>query len=279
VSFFFDTWFRDGFVLVSEAKLLEVSGGVVRDKYLRKIQVNPHYQANKVGCAIVVCGDDPQVALALFREACAGGDTLRDIARRFGRKWTARFSPENGEPLYSAVHMVGFEKAPNEEDLFVPQMWYWTTWEPNLGYHTKEQLEEHLQSFKEVNPHNNHLHRIIAKRTKTPLASTLKEEYRIAMSFLRSTGAYITWNGDRNFWDSAYHVVKALRPVFHRSQPNTLEELAQLTKLCLDFLVRVSAFLPDSTLGFSPSEEVDIVLVPRKDKPEWFHEAKLYEGE
>lgn len=273
MSFFFDVFFRDGFVVASDVMLMESSDGIDDEKHLRKVRINPHSSHEGVNCAIVVCGDYPEVPLSFFGLACAGGDSLRDIAKRFAQMWTRRFAPESNEHVYSAVHLVGFETNPNG-GLMVPQMWYWATWEPQPGYYTRETLEEHLQSFADSNPHNNHLNRIIANKTEVPTALTLEEEYRVAEDFLERIGAYITWNGDRDLWASANHAVNALQPIFTISQPDTLEELAKLTGICLDFLVRISSFLPITTLGFSPSEEVDIVYLSRSGAT-WFQRPSL----
>lgn len=271
MSFFFDVSCPDGFVLASERLLLKSINGAEQKAQCRKIRENPHYNANKTPCAVVVCGDFPEVVLRDFTHACAVGDTLRDIAKHFAERWTQRFQPEGDELCDSAVHLVGFEAIPNT-DILVPQMWYWTTWIPENNrrrFYTRVELEDHLQSFTESsNPHNNHMCRIFAGEN-APIPSTLEQEYKVVMDFFEERGPHATWNGDRDLWGSAFHAAQALKPVFALSQPSSLKHLAEITNLCLEFLVKISSLLPNPLLGLPPGEKPDILLLS-KDGPEWY---------
>lgn len=280
MSFYFDVFCSSGFVLASERLLLESINGVEHKKSCEKIRKNPYYNANKVICAVVVCGESPEVVLSDFDHACAIGDTLRDIAKRFAEKWTERFQPEGDERCDSAVHLVGFEMIP-DMDILVPQMWYWTTWKPDksetgMRFYTKAELQGQLQSFTESNPHNNHMCRIFAERTSKPIPSNLEEEYKMVMAYLEEYGPLATWNGDRDLWGSASHAAQALAPVFEISQPNSLENLAEITSLCLEFLVKISSLLPNPLLSLSQGEGPDILLISSKGL-EWYKSKNVEE--
>lgn len=271
MSFFFDVFCPYGFVLASEQMLVKSVNQVEQRELGRKIRENPHFRTNQVICAVVVCGESPDAVLMDFGQACAIGDTLRDIAKRFAEKWTQRFQPESAELCDSAVHLVGFEAIP-DTDILVPQMWYWTTWIPEdnrMKFFTKAELEGHIQSFSESNPHNNHMCRIFANRTNMEIPSTLEQEYKMVMAFFAENGPYATWNGDRNLWGSASHTAQALAPVFAISQPGSLENLAEITSLCLEFLVKISSLLPNSLLSLPHGERPDILLLS-KNGPEWY---------
>jgi hypothetical protein len=154
---------------------------------------------------------------------------------------------------------------PNSE-LLVPQMWYWTTWLPEdnqMKFYPKTELEEHLLSFNSSNPHNNHMCRIFADRTEVPIPSTLKEENELVMTFFEERGPYATWNGERDLWGSALNAVKAMAPLFSISKTNTLENLADISVLCLEFLVKINSFLPNQTLFLADNGAPDILLVSR----------------
>lgn len=266
MSFFFDVFCEDGFALVSEQIEVEKSVGIETRGTLRKISSNPYFKADNpktVNCAIVVCGDYPRAVLSYFNHACALGDTLRDVAKRFAEKWTDKYQPEDGELWDSAVHLVGFERIP-DFDVLVPQMWYWTTWVPEdnqMKFYTKKELEEHLQSFGDHNPHNNHMCRIFANSTKASIPENLLEEYEFVTAFLDKNSPYITWNGDRDLWGSALHAAQALQPVISFGWQNTLENLAELTNLCIEFLVKINSFLPDQTLSLVGDGVPDVLLV------------------
>ena len=147
MSFFFDVWTNEGFILASDVKLL------VNDEshYIHKIAVSA--QGATVPCAIATCGDYVENSLRYFVEATVLKDTLREVAKHFAEKWTRRYA---GTEEYSAVHLVGFERIP-QSGRYVPQVWYWHNYEEGRGFLSEERLQMELSSFAEPVPANNHL--------------------------------------------------------------------------------------------------------------------------
>jgi hypothetical protein len=82
VSFFFDVWTRDGFILASDVRLTANDG----TKFMHKVK--PSRPQDKVVCAIVVCGDYPDNCIKFFHAALLVGDTLKEVARKFAEQWT-----------------------------------------------------------------------------------------------------------------------------------------------------------------------------------------------
>jgi hypothetical protein len=103
MSFFFDVWAYDGFVLASDVRLM-VNG---KPRYSHKI--GRTHKNSKIFSAIAVCGEYPDSCLNWFIEATNSKDSLRNIAKHFSEKWTHRFG---GTQEYSAAHLVGFEPIP-----------------------------------------------------------------------------------------------------------------------------------------------------------------------
>ena len=264
MSFFFDVWTSQGFVLASDVRLI-VNGG---SKYAHKIAVSsPH---SKVKCAIAVCGEYPLNSLRYFSSATLTKDSLRNIAKEFASRWVERYA---GLKEYSAIHLVGFEKTGPLDEL-LPQMWFWCNWDEK-GYYSREILEGQLRSFSNPIPHNNH----IPQKIKQLTGSFPKpgEEYSFVMSFLQQYEPYFTWNGDTSFWRSAANAVGSALNLLRNGKPNwTLDEVSEVTSLCLEFLVKVGNILPNSTVGLSDEGDFDVVRVTPQDAM-WIKKANLEE--
>src|SRR5438132_12832122 len=115
MSFFFDVWTSEGFILASDVRLITNEA----PDYAHKIRCSG--ADSKIKCAIAVCGEYPQTSLGFFTSAISAKDSLRDIAHHFAVNWTTRFAGTNE---YSAVHLVGFEPVPNSVQ-YIPQACYW----------------------------------------------------------------------------------------------------------------------------------------------------------
>lgn len=263
MSFFFDVWTSQGFVLASDVRL------VVNDepRYAHKLARSSN--ASKVNCAIAVCGDYPMVSRKYFTEATGAKDSLREVAKHFATQWVGRFA---GTERYSAVHLVGFERI-GDPDVLLPQMWFWSNW-TGSGYHNKETLEEELRSFSKPIPDNNH---IPSKIDKLIPGATLEEEHSLVMSYLKQHEPIFTWNGDPGFWDSAARAVASVLSLLRGKKPVwALEEISDVTSSCLEFLIKVGNVLPDSTVGLSHEGGFDVLKVA-PEKTAWAHRANIDE--
>jgi hypothetical protein len=249
MSFFFDVWNEESFVLVSDVRLLRNGS----QTYAHKVAAA--HPSGAVTSAIATCGDYCERSLELFTQATAAKDTLRDIASDFAHAWTERYA---GTEDYSAAHIVGYEKIHGSHQV-VPQMWYWANWDPDPPrFLTDDELSPHLKSFDEHTPFNNH----IPTKIEGFSAQTLDEERVLVQAFLRQHQPVFTWNGDRTFWGGAGNVVQS---VFELLRPETgiwdADNTWEIAKDCLEFLARVGSFRNDSTVGLSPEEECDVLVV------------------
>jgi hypothetical protein len=264
MSFFFDVWAYEGFVLASDVRLI-VNGG---QHFLHKIQTSHN---SKVNCAIAVCGEYPENCIKYFVEASTVNDTMKEIAERFASRWTERYA---GTEDYSAVHLVGFEKL-NDSIKTVPQVWYWHNWTGTTGFLSEEKLQEDLESFSQPIPINNHLPWKIKELTGKFPEPTLEDECELVLSFLRMFQPYFTWNGDTNFWRSAANAVGSAMNLLWREKSSwKIEETVQLTSICLEFLAKTGSLLPNSTVGLSHSGTFDVVTVT-PDETKWVSRADL----
>lgn len=193
MSFFFDVWTLDGFVLASDVRIMENG----EPKLGRKICSSPH--DSKVKCAIAICGMYPDFCKNHFIQAVAAKDTLKEIAKDFGEKWTGRYA---GTSDYSAVHIVGFEKI-DGSDKSIHQMWYWYNSQDGINFLSKEKLQADLETFADPIPANNHIPWKIKELTGKFPDDTLEDQYSLVTSFLRLHQPLFTWNGDTSFWRSA----------------------------------------------------------------------------
>lgn len=260
MSFFFDVWSYEGFTLASDVRYSIDN----QAKYAHKIAV-PTLGKSKVNCAVAFCGDYPKNILDYFTVAYMGQDTLRDVAERFASDWTERYA---GIDDISAVHLVGYERVP-ETDFYIPQLWYWHNWTEQKGLLSKKRLNKDLASFSDLTPKNNHVPWKIKELYGKSLPSTLQEEYDLVMSFLRLNQPVFTWNGDNEFWFSAAQTIGSAMNLLSRKKVDwTILEIADLTQLCLKFLAKVGNMLPDSTVGLSASEDLDILSVTSEGS-EW----------
>lgn len=243
MSFFFDVWAYDGFVLASDVRL-KING---KNTYGHKLSISS--PTSKVTCAIAVCGDYPDAALGFFTEATIR-DTLKEVVHHFAERWTNKYAGTND---YSAVHIVGYERSAG---LAIPQMWFFTT------DYTEEQHNHNLASFSEYYPENNHIPRKVRELTGAFPGPTPTEENDVVRAFLRVHQPFFTWNGDRAFWGSAGGVVRSAISLVRAFKGNwDIEECIYLTERCLEFLANVGNLLPESTVGLSPSGDFDIVIV------------------
>jgi hypothetical protein len=154
MSFFFDVWALDGFVLASDVRL--INDGEIT--YAHKIGRAPYNSTIK--CAVAVCGEYCETALRFLMQASARRDTLRDVAQDFAQRWTRRYA---GTDDYSAAHLVGFDRIPGTDDV-VAQMWFWSNW-TSTRYCTQDELEAQLESFSQPIPFNNHVPQKIRQLT------------------------------------------------------------------------------------------------------------------
>lgn len=251
MSFFFDVWTAEGFVLASDVKLT----GRHDMPYLHKIFCPP--STSKVVWAAAVCGELPETCNHFLAEA-TGKDTLREVAHHFARRWTDRYADTQD---YSAVHIVGFEQVPNSAEC-VPQVWYWRNWTEGKGFLSADQLNAELASFSVPIPKNNHLPEKVEETFGKPPSPTLEEERLLTMAFLRLCEPVFSWNGDTGFWRSAAGAVgSAMNLLWRRKSQWPIEDTAKLAKTCLEFLANAGEFLPDSTVGLSADAECDVVMV------------------
>lgn len=263
MTFFFNVWTSSGFVLASDVRLSENYNEQGETfGYMHKIFPSPHWRMpNGVKCAIAVAGVDPKVCKHIFSKACALGNNLREIAKFFAIHWTEHFA---GEEKYSAVHLVGYESYPSL-DKQVPQMWYWSTHGADNSFLSKAKLQENLAEFDDPSkpiPFNYHLpHKIRELTGKFPVQLPI-DEYLLSQAFLQITEPFFTWNGDTDFWSSATDVVNSAIKLLRNQKPTwTIDETAELTGYCLEFLAKVSVLLPKSTVGLSSDGEFDIVTI------------------
>jgi len=271
MSFFFDVWTYDGFVLASDVRLTEqINEEPETHDFVHKIIPSPHWRTN-VKCAIAICGVDPEFCKNCFVDACAKRDTLKSIAKYFATKWTEHFA---GTSEYSAVHLVGYERFENPQ-IVVPQMWYWHTWSSGNGYLSEERLQEDLSTFADPIPYNNHLPWKIKELTGKFPTEVPDEEHSLVMAFLRLYQPYFTWNGDTSFWRSAGGTVgSALNLLWRQRTTWTLQDAVTLTNHCLQFLTNVAQLLPTSTVGVSPKGEFDVLTVTPEEL-QWVSNPKL----
>jgi hypothetical protein len=252
MSFFFDVWTLDGFILASDVRIMENG----EPKLGQKIYCSP--PNSKVKCAIAICGMYPDVCKNHFLQAVAAKDTLKDIAKDFAEKWTGRYA---GTGDYSAVHMVGFEKI-NGSDESVHQLWYWRNSEDGINLLGKEQLCADLDTFTNSVPANNHIPWKIRELTGKFPGPTLEDQHLLVTSFLRLHQPLFIWNGDTSFWRSAAGSVgSALNLLWKQKHSWTMAEATQVTKLCFEFLTKVGSLLPDSTVGLSPDGKYDLLTI------------------
>lgn len=267
MSFFFDVWTSNGFILASDV-FYKVNGDML---YLHKIKRAP--QSTYVNCAIAVCGDYPENCVNYFIEACLTNNCLRDIAYHYAQKWTKRYG---GLREYSAAHLVGFEQIPDSSD-YVPQVWFWTNWDRD--YRTKEELDQRLETFKHQYPIDNHLPQKVKEITGKFPERSLQDEKSVVNSFLRHYQPIFTWNGDTSFWQSAVQAVgSAMNLLWEQKSSWSLEESVKLTGNCIEFLSKVSILLPDSTVGLSPEGDFDMLTIT-PEKMEWIRKATLPDEE
>jgi hypothetical protein len=266
VSFFFDVWTSQGFVLASDVRLI-VNG---EPGYAHKLAMSG--PKSRVNCAIAVCGEYPRNCLGYFHAATLTKDTLREVAEYFASRWVERYA---GTEEYSAVHLVGFERVGNSDTL-LPQMWFWSNW-TGRGYHNKETLERQLNTFSEPIPHNNHIPHKVKQLTERFPGPTLEEESSLVTTFLKLYEPYFTWNGDTGFWRSAADAVGSALNLLKGKKPRwTLAEISDVTSTCLEFLIKVGNLLPDSTVGLSREGDFDVLQVTPKERT-WITQANIEE--
>lgn len=254
MSFFFDVWTSEGFVLASDVRFT-IDG---KPRYGHKIRVTS--PTSHIKCALVVCGDYPNACTSYFAEAIATKNSLREIAHHFATRWTERYS--NGVD-FSAVHLVGFEPVANSL-LSVPQVWYWNNWEEAHGFYTETLLNERLETFKHPIPFNNHLPQKVAELTGKYPEPGLQGELELVTSFLRLSEPVFSWNGDIKFWRSAAATISSAMNLVGRERPRwTIPETVRLTRKCLNFLVDIGKLIPNSTVGIGPDKKFDVVSITR----------------
>lgn len=264
MSFFFDVWSCEGFVLASDVRLIIDE----EPHHMHKIAMSSPNSG--VRCAVAVCGEYPQNCLNFFTEAVAVGDTLRDVAQRFATKWVRRYA---GTGCYSAVHLVGYEEVPDSGTL-VPQMWYWTS-ASGENSRSKEELARELSSFSKPIPDNNHIPHKIRELTGRLPGPGLQQEHSLVVAFLRLNEPLFTWNGDTRFWRTAADAVGSAMNLLRREKSTwTIEEVSSVTALCLEFLIRLGNLIPESTVGLSPRDEFDMLSVT-PGGTEWILRAEL----
>jgi hypothetical protein len=254
MSFFFDVWASEGFILASDVRLINNK----EIKTLHKLASAP--RGSKVVCAIAVCGDYPENCLKYFVEAAMIKDSLRELAYAFAQKWTKRYS---GTLDYSGVHLVGFEKIPSC-DTVVPQMWFWCNWQgPNANdFHPEKTLNSALQSFSEPIPYNNHIPYKIRELTGRFPQPILKSEAELVNVFLKAYQPFFTWNGDTAFWRSALEIVNSALTLLAKDKTTwSIEEVGRLARHCLTFLANIGSLLTSTTVALSPEAKADILKV------------------
>jgi len=255
MSFFFDVWASEGFVLASDVRIMENE----EPKFGHKLHCPP--SGSRVPCAMAICGDYPDVASGFFMEAASTKDSLRDLAEAFAKRWTHRFA---GTTDYSAVHLVGYQQDEGVKD-GVPQLWYWTkSHSAAQPFIPEDRLRADLSSFRKPIPNNNHIpHKILEEVGKFPDPNLISEGV-LVQSFLTVFEPYFTWNGDNAFWWSAAgSVSSAMQLLTRRKTCCKINEIAELTETCLQFLARVGKHLPGSTVSLSPSNDCDVLIVKR----------------
>lgn len=260
MSFFFDVWTPNGFILASDVKI----SNDPESKYMHKIIEAPH--TCKTSCAIVICGDYPQACAQFFMEACClADDSLKKIAEHFGTRWTKKYA---GTTDYSAVHICGFKEV---DGIKIPQMWYWTNWNHSKNdYKEEKDLLSNLTTFENEFPDNNWMP-VLAKRVE----GNVGDESAIVNAYLQRHSLFFTWNGDEKYWKSALATANAV-PALLETQLKGLpiRAAADLTASALRFLIKVGNYLENNTVSASPNNEID-VLILGKDSMSWFERAKL----
>src|SRR4030042_999676 len=254
LSFFFDVWTVDGFILASDVRMI-IDNTVTTGRKLAASAPN-----SKVKCAIAVCGDYPENSLNFFHEATITKDSLRGVAHAFAKKWTDRYS---GICEFSGVHLVGFEKIPDSDE-FVPQMWFWCNWRgPSPGdFHSKETLSLTLSSFSEPIPLNNHIPYKIKELTGKFPGPTLNQEAQLVYAFLKIAQPFFTWNGDTSFWRAALNTVDSAMDFLKKEKTNwSIDEAIKLTSYCLTFLANTGTLLKFSSVGLSPNQQYDMLKI------------------
>ena len=254
MSFFFDVWTSEGFILASDVRL------IINEQIQTCHKVAPAPHGSKVVCAIAVCGAYPDNCLKFFLEATTRKDALRDVAHAFAHKWTKRYS---GTGDYSAVHLVGFEKVLGC-DMALPQMWFWHNWQgPDADdFYSEETLSAALQSFSEPIPHNNHIPQTIKELTGKFPGPTLSDEAELVNAFLKIYQPFFTWNGDTAFWRSALGTVNSAMSLLIKEKTNwSIDEVGRLTGYCLTFLANTGSLLKSPTVALSLDQEADILKI------------------
>ena len=252
MSFFFDVWTLEGFILASDVRLLTDGKPGFAHKIRRCASTS------NIVSAIAVCGHFPDSCLNYFLTASSTKDSLREIAQSFAAKWTERFA---GSEEYSAAHLVGFEPILGTSRS-VPQMWFWCNWGGAGGFYAKEKLLADLSSFSETIPVNNHIPWKIRELTGKFPGPTLEEERALVMSFLQLQQPVFTWNGDTQFWRSAAEAVgSAMNLLWRQKSAWTIDEAAKLTSDCLIFLAKVATLLPSSSVGLVNDQHFDALKV------------------
>ena len=207
---------------------------------------------------MAVCGDYFEVNKDIFSHATAIGDTLRDIAHEFAKRWVERFA---GTKDYSAIHIVGYEPS-TEYETNVPQMWFWTNWAgpKDNDFYSESHLKSNLATFNQPIPKDNHLpHKMTEHGMPKP---DYREEGAAVRAFLNATSPYFTWNGDTRYWLSAVNAVVSVMNLLApsiRDMPD--DKICDLGVYSLEFLVNIGSMTPNSTVGLSGERECDIIIV------------------
>lgn len=248
MTLFFDIWTPVGFVLAADVR---ISNDPAKDK-AHKIDFSERPEP----IAIAVCGDYPEVCLAIFKQAVASTDgTLGKVAHYFAERWTKRFSPEKDDAPDSAVHLVGFSSL---EAHGVPQMWYWTTGFPRERT-PASQLADDLASFRNQIPNNNHI------AYDKVGARTLVEEQRGVGEFLRKS-IVSTWNGDPDLWGTANSTATAFGELIQRNGRGiSLEGLGRVAKHAVEFISLVANLsIENCTVGLSLDNQCDAIAIRKE---------------
>lgn len=253
MSFFFDVWAYEGFILASDVRIIREGKQTFGHKILHS------RPSSKIHCGIVVCGEYPENCIGYFHDAMSRKETLKEIAKYFASKWMKRYG---GTRDYSAAHLVGFEKITGSSNL-VPQMWFWCNWLGPNRFKSKDRLlKREFVTFSDPVPFNNHIPQKIQAMTGKFPGPTLEDERSLVTSFLREHEPYFTWNGDTQFWRSAADTVgTAMNLLGAEKSAWTIDEVGKLTGHCLKFLASVGALLPASTVGLSEKEDFDMIAV------------------
>jgi hypothetical protein len=270
LSLFFDVWTSEGFVLVSDVRIMLDGKPMLGHKLARAPQACP------TNCAIAVCGEYPQASLNFFSEATSRHNTLRDIARTFASRWTERFG---GTQEYSAVHLVGFEEIA-ESGLKIPQMWFWANWS-GQEFAPKSHFEVELATFDRPIPANNHIPHKIKQLTGKFPEPTPEGEAELVRSFLSLYQPFFTWNGDTAFWRSAASAVGSAMNLLWREKANwSIRDATKIATECLRFLANVGSLLEESTVGLSPDSDCDVLeITPQGINARWVNVEEISKRE